>query len=99
MSCSKYYKLIVIYYRFSLDKNKETCIIIIVNETKIKNKGDKKMNTNKIFGIVLEDDVYKSYELFSLEGTGVKACYIIQCTTAQINNIVRMLNNINKEVK
>ena len=56
------------------------------------------MNTNKIFGIVLEDGFYKAYELFSLEGTGVKAHYIIQCTTAQINNVVRMLNNI-EEVK
>lgn len=90
-------KLIVIYYKIALDRKTDSCIITIVNETKT--KGDKKMNTNKIFGIVLENDVYKSYELFSLEGTGVKACYIIQCTTAQINNVVRILNNINKEVK
>lgn len=57
------------------------------------------MNTEKIFGVVLEDGVFKSYELSELEGSGVVVNYVIMCTTAQINNVVRMLNNIMKEVK
>lgn len=57
------------------------------------------MNTEKIFGIVLEDGVFKSYELKELEGSGIYVNYVIMCTIAQINNVVRMLNNIMKEVK
>ena len=54
------------------------------------------MNTNKIFGIVLEGDEFKAYELKELEGSGIYVNYVIQCTTAQINYVVRMLNNIKK---
>ncbi len=54
------------------------------------------MNTVKIFGIVLEDGVYKSYELSELEGSGVYVNYVIQCTTVQANTVVKMLNNVNK---
>lgn len=57
------------------------------------------MNTIKIFGVVLESDEFKAYELKELEGSGVYVNYVLQCTTAQINNIVRMLNNIKKEIK
>lgn len=57
------------------------------------------MNTVKIFGIVLEGDEFKAYELKELEGTGVYVSYVLQCTIAQANNIVRMLNEIKKQVK
>ena len=57
------------------------------------------MNTNKVFGVVLEDGVFKAYELKDLEGSGVYVTHVMMCTTAQINNVVRMLNNVNKEVK
>ena len=57
------------------------------------------MNTVKIFGVVVEGDVFKAYELSELEGSGVYVNYVLQCTTAQINNVVRMLNNIKKEIK
>lgn len=57
------------------------------------------MNTNKIFGIVLEDKIYKAYELKELEGSGIFVSYVIQCTTAQINTVVQMLNNITKAMK
>ena len=56
------------------------------------------MNTVKIFGIVVEGDDFKTYELKELEGSGIYVSYIIQCTTAQINNVVRMLNNIKKSI-
>lgn len=55
------------------------------------------MNTNKIFGVVLEGD-FKVYELKELEGSGIYVNYVVQCTTAQINNVVRMLNNIKKTI-
>lgn len=57
------------------------------------------MNTVKIFGVVLEGDNFKAYELKELEGTGMYVNYVLQCTTAQVNNIVRMLNEIKKQVK
>lgn len=57
------------------------------------------MNTVKVFGIVLEGELFKSYELKELEGSGVYVNYVLQCTTPQINNIVRMLNEIKKVVK
>ena len=57
------------------------------------------MNTIKIFGVVVEGDEFKAYELKELEGTGMYVNYVLQCTTAQINNVVRMLNNIKKEIK
>lgn len=57
------------------------------------------MNQVKIFGIVLEDGVYKSYELSELEGTGVYVNYVLQCTKVQINTIVKMLNDITKVIK
>ena len=57
------------------------------------------MNTVKIFGIVLEDGVYKSYELSELEGSGVYVYYILQCTTVQINTVLKQLNNIKKIIK
>ena len=57
------------------------------------------MNTNKIFGVVVEDGIFKSYELKELEGSGIAVAYVIMCTVAQINNVVRMLNNVNKETK
>ena len=57
------------------------------------------MNTVKIFGVVVEGDVFKAYELSELEGSGVYVNYVLQCTTAQINNVVRMLNNIKKAIK
>ena len=57
------------------------------------------MNTVKIFGVVLEGDNFKAYELKELEGTGTYVNYVLQCTTAQINNVVRMLNEIKKQVK
>jgi hypothetical protein len=57
------------------------------------------MNTVKIFGVVLEGEEFKAYELKELEGTGVYVNYVLQCTTAQVNNIVRMLNEIKKQVK
>lgn len=57
------------------------------------------MNTIKIFGVVIENDEFKAYELKELEGTGVYVNYVLQCTTPQINNIVRMLNEIKKQVK
>lgn len=56
------------------------------------------MNTNKIFGIVFEGEAFKAYELKELEGSGIYVNYVIQCTTAQINNVVRMLNNIKKSI-
>jgi len=56
------------------------------------------MNTNKIFGVVLEGEDFKAYELKELEGSGIYVNYVIQCTTAQINNVVRMLNNIKKTI-
>ena len=57
------------------------------------------MNTNKIFGIVVEGDEFKAYELSELEGSGMYVNYVLHCTTAQINNVVRMLNNVMKEAK
>ena len=57
------------------------------------------MNTVKIFGIVLEGELFKSYELKELEGSGVYVNYVLQCTIPQINNVVRMLNDIKKVVK
>ena len=57
------------------------------------------MNTLKIFGIVVEGEIFKAYELKELEGTGVYCNYVLHCTTAQINNIVRMLNDIKKNIK
>ena len=57
------------------------------------------MNTIRIFGVVVEGDEFKAYELKELEGSGVYVNYVLQCTTAQINNVVRMLNNIKKEIK
>lgn len=57
------------------------------------------MNTVKIFGVVLEGDNFKAYELKELEGTGMYVNYVLQCTIAQVNNIVRMLNEIKKQVK
>ena len=57
------------------------------------------MNTVKIFGVVLEGDNFKAYELKELEGTGMYVNYVLQCTTVQVNNIVRMLNEIKKQVK
>jgi len=57
------------------------------------------MNTNKIFGVVIEGDVFKAYELSELEGSGIYVNYVLQCTTAQINNVVRMLNNIKKTIE
>ena len=52
-----------------------------------------------IFGIVLEDGQFKAYQLSELEGTDVYISYVIMCTIAQINNVVRMLNNVKKEAK
>ena len=57
------------------------------------------MNTIKIFGVVFEGEEFKAYELSELEGSGIYVNYVLQCTTAQINNVVRMLNNIKKEIK
>lgn len=57
------------------------------------------MNTVKIFGVVFEGEEFKAYELKELEGSGVYVNYVLQCTTPQINNVVRMLNNIKKEIK
>lgn len=57
------------------------------------------MNTVKIFGVILEGDNFKAYELKELEGTGMYVNYVLQCTTAQVNNIVRMLNEIKKQIK
>ena len=57
------------------------------------------MNTIRIFGIVVEGEEFKAYELSELEGSGIYVNYVLQCTTAQINNVVRMLNNIKKEIK
>lgn len=57
------------------------------------------MNTIKVFGIVLEDKIYKAYELKELEGSGVYVNYILQCTTPQINTVLQMLNNIMKVIK
>ena len=57
------------------------------------------MNTVKIFGVVFEGEEFKAYELKGLEGTGMYINYVLQCTTPQINNVVRMLNNIKKEIK
>ena len=57
------------------------------------------MNTVKIFGVVLEGDNFNAYELKELEGTGMYVNYVLQCTTIQVNNIVRMLNEIKKQVK
>ena len=54
------------------------------------------MNTVKVFGIVFDGDNFKSYELNELDGSGMNISYVLQCTTAQINNVVRMLNNIVK---
>lgn len=56
------------------------------------------MNTVKIFGVVFEGEEFKAYELEELEGSGIYVNYVIQCTTAQINNVVRMLNNIKKSI-
>lgn len=57
------------------------------------------MNTIRIFGVVVEGEEFKAYELKELEGTGVYVNYILQCTIPQVNNIVRMLNEIKKQVK
>ncbi|MBQ6220696.1 MAG: hypothetical protein IJJ47_13270 [Methanosphaera sp.] len=57
------------------------------------------MNTNKIFGIVIEGDNFKAYELKELEGSGIYVNYVLQCTTAQVNNVVRMLNEIKKTIE
>jgi hypothetical protein len=57
------------------------------------------MNTVKVFGVVLEGDNFKAYDLKILEGSGVYVNYVLQCTTPQINNIVRMLNEIKKVVE
>ena len=57
------------------------------------------MNTVKVFGGVLEGELFKSYELKELEGSGVYVNYVLQCTTPQINNVVRMLNDIKKVVE
>lgn len=57
------------------------------------------MNTIKVFGIVLEDKIYKAYELKELEGSGVYVNYILQCTTPQVNTVLQMLNNIMKVIK
>ena len=57
------------------------------------------MNTVKVFGIVLEGESFKAYDLKILEGSGVYVNYVLQCTTPQINNIVRMLNEIKKVVE
>ena len=57
------------------------------------------MNTVKIFGVVLEGDNFKAYELKELEGTGMYVNYVLQCTTAQVNNVVRMLNEIKKTIE
>ena len=57
------------------------------------------MNTVKIFGVVVEGDEFKAYELKELEGTGMYVNYVLQCTIPQVNNIVRMLNNIKKAIK
>ena len=57
------------------------------------------MNTVKVFGIVLEGESFKAYDLKILEGSGVYVNYVLQCTTPQINNIVRMLNEIKKIVE
>jgi hypothetical protein len=54
------------------------------------------MNTVKIFGVVFDGEMFKSYELKELDGSGMSASYVLQCTTPQINNVVRMLNNIVK---
>lgn len=57
------------------------------------------MNTIRIFGVVVEGDEFKAYELKELERTGVYVNYVLQCTIPQVNNIVRMLNEIKKQVK
>ena len=57
------------------------------------------MNTVKIFGIVLEGQSFKAYDLKILEGSGMNISYVLQCTTPQINNVVRMLNDIKKVVE
>lgn len=57
------------------------------------------MNTIKIFGVVLEGNEFKAYELKELEGSGVYVNYVLQCTIPQVNNIVRMLNNIKKTIE
>lgn len=57
------------------------------------------MNTIRIFGVVVEGDEFKAYELKELEGSGVYVNYVLQCTISQVNNIVRMLNNIKKAIK
>jgi hypothetical protein len=57
------------------------------------------MNTNKIFGVVIEGDNFKAYELKELEGSGIYVNYVLQCTTAQVNNVVRMLNEIKKTIE
>ena len=57
------------------------------------------MNTNKIFGIIIEGDNFKAYELKELEGSGIYVNYVLQCTTAQVNNVVRMLNEIKKTIE
>lgn len=54
------------------------------------------MNTIRIFGVVVEGDEFKAYELKELEGTGVYVVYVLQCTIPQVNNIIRMLNEIKK---
>lgn len=57
------------------------------------------MNTVKIFGVVFEGDNFKAYELKELEGSGVYVNYVLQCTVPQINNVIRMLNGITKQIK
>ena len=54
------------------------------------------MNINKIFGIVVEGEEFKAYELEELEGSGAYVSYVLHGTIAQINNVVRMLNNVVK---
>lgn len=57
------------------------------------------MNTVKVFGIVLEGNDFKAYDLKILGGSGMNISYVLQCTTPQINNVVRMLNDIKKVVE
>lgn len=56
------------------------------------------MKTTKIFGVVFEGEQFKAYELSELEGSGVTVQYVIQSTTLQINSVVKMLNDIKKQV-
>ena len=80
-------------------KTKSPIIRLRVDNSRSYVGGSITLKTHLVDAVVVEGDEFKAYELKELEGTGVYVNYVLQCTTPQINNVVRMLNNIKKEIK